>query len=80
MTDAAEVFAAFRSEIVPQTPLRSAITSAYRAPEPECLPTLLKLATASVDEANRIRTLASKLVAKLRTKTRSSGVEGLIHE
>ena len=80
MTDAADVFAAFRSEIVPQTPLRSAITSAYRAPEPECVPPLLKLATASVDEANRVRTLAGSLVAKLRAKTRSSGVEGLIHE
>src|ERR1700733_5564956 len=80
MTDAAEVFAAFRSELVPQTPLRSAITSAYRAPEPECLAPLLKLATASVDEANRIRTLARSLVAKLRAKTHSSGVEGLIHE
>jgi RHH-type transcriptional regulator, proline utilization regulon repressor / proline dehydrogenase / delta 1-pyrroline-5-carboxylate dehydrogenase len=80
MTDAADVFAAFRSEIVSQTPLRSAITSAYRAPEPECVPPLLKLATASADEANRIGTLARSLVAKLRGKTRSSGVEGLIHE
>ena len=80
MTDAADVFAAFRSEIVSQTPLKSAITSAYRAPEPECVPPLLKLATASADEANRIRTLARSLAAKLRAKTRSSGVEGLIHE
>ena len=40
MTDAADVFAAFRSEIVSQTPLRSAITAAYRAPEPECVPPL----------------------------------------
>ncbi len=80
MTDAADVFAAFRSELVPQTPLRTAITAAYRAPEPECVPPLAKLATASADEANRIRTLAGSLVAKLRGKTRSSGVEGLIHE
>jgi RHH-type transcriptional regulator, proline utilization regulon repressor / proline dehydrogenase / delta 1-pyrroline-5-carboxylate dehydrogenase len=80
MTDAAGIFAAFRSEVLPQSPLRSAITSAYRAPEPECVPPLLKLATANTDEANRIRTLADDLVAKLRAKTRSSGVEGLIHE
>ena len=80
MTDAADVFAAFRSEVVPQTPLRSAITAAYRVPEPQCVPPLLKLATANADEANRIRTLARNLVAKLRAKTRSSGVEGLIHE
>ena len=60
MTDAADVFAAFRSEVAPQTPLRSAITAAYRAPEPECVPPLLKLATANADEANRIRTLAQE--------------------
>ncbi|HEY5203445.1 MAG TPA: trifunctional transcriptional regulator/proline dehydrogenase/L-glutamate gamma-semialdehyde dehydrogenase [Roseiarcus sp.] len=80
MSDAADVFAAFRSEIVSQTPLRGAITAAYRIPEPECLPPLLKLATANADEAGRIRTLASSLVSELRAKTRSSGIEGLIHE
>ena len=77
---AADLFAAFRSEVMPQTPLRSAITAAYRAPEPQCVPPLVELATANGDEANRIRTLAGSLVAKLRAKTRSSGVEGLIHE
>jgi RHH-type transcriptional regulator, proline utilization regulon repressor / proline dehydrogenase / delta 1-pyrroline-5-carboxylate dehydrogenase len=80
MTDAADVFAAFRSGVAPQTPLRRAITAAYRIPEPHCVPPLLELASASADEAMRIRTLAHGLVAKLRTKTRSSGVEGLIHE
>ena len=80
MIDAADIFAAFRCEVAPQTPLRTAITAAYRAPEPESVPALLKLATANTDEANRIRTLADDLAAKLRTKTRSSGVEGLIHE
>ena len=44
------------------------------------MPPLLELATANADEASRIRTLARNLVAKLRAKTRSSGVEGLIHE
>jgi RHH-type proline utilization regulon transcriptional repressor/proline dehydrogenase/delta 1-pyrroline-5-carboxylate dehydrogenase len=80
MIDAADVFAAFRSEIVSQTPLRRVITAAYRAPEPECVPPLLELATANAEEAKRIRALAHGLVAKLRAKTRSSGVEGLIHE
>jgi RHH-type proline utilization regulon transcriptional repressor/proline dehydrogenase/delta 1-pyrroline-5-carboxylate dehydrogenase len=80
MTDAADVFAAFRAEMVSQTPLRSAITAAYRVPEPQCVPPLLELATANADEANRIQTIAHSLVAKLRAKTRSSGVEGLIHE
>jgi RHH-type transcriptional regulator, proline utilization regulon repressor / proline dehydrogenase / delta 1-pyrroline-5-carboxylate dehydrogenase len=80
MTDATDIFVAFRSEVVCQTSLRTAITAAYRAPEPECVPPLVELATANADEANRIRTLARSLVAKLRAKTRSSGVEGLIHE
>ena len=80
MADAADVFAAFRSELAPQTPLRSAITAAYRAPEPQCMPPLIELAAASADEASSIRTIASSLVGRLRAKTRSSGVEGLIHE
>ncbi len=80
MTDAADIFAAFRSELLSETPLRAAITAAYRRPEPECLPPLLELATASADEARRIKTLARTLVARLRAKTRSSGVEGLIYE
>ncbi|HEY6517845.1 MAG TPA: trifunctional transcriptional regulator/proline dehydrogenase/L-glutamate gamma-semialdehyde dehydrogenase [Roseiarcus sp.] len=80
MTHAAHVFAAFRSEVVSQTPLRSAITAAYRVPETQCVPPLLKLATANADEAGRIRTLARNLVGELRAKTRLSGVEGLIHE
>ena len=70
MTDAADIFAAFRCEVAPQTPLRTAITAAYRAPEPQCVPPLLELATANADEANRIRTLAGSLVVKLRAKTR----------
>ena len=77
MTD---VFAAFRSEVMVQTPLRGAITAAYRSPEPECVPPLVELATANADEARRIEALAGSLVMKLRAKTRSSGVEGLIHE
>src|SRR5579864_1194131 len=76
----ADVFAAFRSEVVAQTPLRSAITAAYRSPEPQCVPPLIGLATASAEEARRIEALARSLVVKLRAKTRSSGVEGLIHE
>jgi RHH-type proline utilization regulon transcriptional repressor/proline dehydrogenase/delta 1-pyrroline-5-carboxylate dehydrogenase len=80
MTDDADIFAAFRSEIVSQTPLRSAITAAYRVPEPQCVPPLIEQATANPEEADHIRTLARDLVTKLRAKTRSSGVEGLIHE
>src|SRR5580658_8332684 len=80
MTDVADVFAAFRSDVIPQTPLRAAITAAYRRPEPECVPPLIELAALRPDEAERAKTLARLLVARLRAKTRSSGIEGLIQE
>ena len=80
MTDAADVFAAFRPDVLPQTPLRAAITAAYRRPEPECVPPLVAIAAAKPDEAGRVDALARRLVVSLRGKTRSSGVEGLIHE
>jgi RHH-type proline utilization regulon transcriptional repressor/proline dehydrogenase/delta 1-pyrroline-5-carboxylate dehydrogenase len=80
MTDAADIFAAFRPEVLSQSPLRAAITAAYRRPEPKCVPPLIAMAAADPNEAGRIKTLARSLVASLRTMTRSSGVEGLIHE
>jgi RHH-type transcriptional regulator, proline utilization regulon repressor / proline dehydrogenase / delta 1-pyrroline-5-carboxylate dehydrogenase len=76
----ANPFAALRSEILAQSPLRAAITAAYRRPEPDCVAPLLNLATLNEDQAKRVDALARKLVASLRGKTRSSGVEGLIHE
>ena len=76
----ANPFAAFRPEVVTQTPLRAAITAAYRRPEPECVPPLLDLAALTPDQAGRVEVLARSLVTKLRAKTRSSGVEGLIYE
>src|SRR5271165_4263270 len=76
----ANPFAAFRSEVLTQTPLRAAITAAYRRPEPECVPPLIDLAALAPDQSHRVEALARSLVAKLREKTRSSGVEGLIHE
>src|SRR5271170_7219190 len=80
VTQAADVFAAFRSEVLLQTPLRAAITAAYRRPEQECAPPLIAVAAANPDQAKRIDALARSLVARLRAKTRSSGVDGLIHE
>ena len=76
----ANPFAAFRSEVVVQPPLRQAITAAYRRPEQECVPPLLELAALALDQAEKVEALARSLVTKLRGKTRSSGVEGLIHE
>ena len=73
-------FASFRSEIVAETPLRAAMTLAARQPEPECVPPLLALAELKPGEAERVDALARRLVTRLRAKTRTSGVEGLIHE
>src|SRR5258708_14666794 len=39
-------FLEFAQSILPQTPLRAAITAAWHRPEPECLPVLLPLARA----------------------------------
>jgi RHH-type transcriptional regulator, proline utilization regulon repressor / proline dehydrogenase / delta 1-pyrroline-5-carboxylate dehydrogenase len=73
-------FAALSSEIVAQSPLRAAITAAYRRPEPESVIPLLDQAAVAPAEAKRIDALARSLVSRLRGKTHSSGVEGLIHE
>jgi RHH-type proline utilization regulon transcriptional repressor/proline dehydrogenase/delta 1-pyrroline-5-carboxylate dehydrogenase len=76
----ANPFAAFRSEVLAQAPLRAAITAAYRRPEPEAVPPLLELAAIAPDQARQAEVLARSLVTRLREKTRSSGVEGLIYE
>ncbi|GAA5236146.1 trifunctional transcriptional regulator/proline dehydrogenase/L-glutamate gamma-semialdehyde dehydrogenase [Verticiella sediminum] len=71
-------FIEFAQSIAPQSVLRAAITSAYRRPEPECLPVLI--AQARVENAAGTRALAHKLVTALRGKRLGSGVDGLIHE
>ncbi len=73
-------FRAFARSVQPQSALRAAITAAYRRPEPECLPPLLAEATLPKPKADAARQLARTLTEKLRAKSRSGGVEGLIHE
>ena len=63
-----------------RTPLRAAITAAWRRPEPECLPPLIEQAKLTPARTARARALATRLVEALREKTPSGGVEGLIHE
>ena len=73
-------FAAFAGDIRPQSPLRAAITAATRAPEPDCVRTLIeqdRLPDAVAAEAER---LARNLVERLRAKPRAGGVEGLVQE
>src|SRR5690242_16150265 len=73
-------FRTFAQSIRPQNPLREAITSAYRRPEPECLPPLIAAASLPAETMAAATSLARSLVAVLRGKARRGGVEGLIHE
>lgn len=72
-------FLDFAQSVAPQTVLRSAITSAYRRAEAECMPMLLTLADQG-EKNEQVIELARKLVNALRNKRLGSGVDGLIHE
>ncbi len=74
-------FLEFAQSILPQTPLRAAITAAWHRPEPECLPVLLPLARAQdAQQADRVRELATRLVQGLRDAPAGSGVAALVQE
>jgi delta-1-pyrroline-5-carboxylate dehydrogenase (PutA C-terminal domain) len=73
-------FADFAPPIRPQSPLRQAITAAYRGPEPECLQPLLVDATLPETMRLDVRDTARRLITALRAKHTGSGVEGLVHE
>ena len=73
-------FQAFVQSLRPQSPLREAITSAYRRPEPHCLPPLVEAATLPAETMAEATALARRLVERLRAKGHGGGVEGLIHE
>jgi RHH-type transcriptional regulator, proline utilization regulon repressor / proline dehydrogenase / delta 1-pyrroline-5-carboxylate dehydrogenase len=72
-------FDALQAEIKPeQTPLRAAITAAYRRDETEAVEWLLAQGARASDDAY---SLAHRLVSAVREKrTRSSGVDALMHE
>jgi RHH-type proline utilization regulon transcriptional repressor/proline dehydrogenase/delta 1-pyrroline-5-carboxylate dehydrogenase len=73
------LFAALRAEIKPaQTPLRAAVTAAYRRDEATAVAWLLAQGARANGEA---AALAHKLVSQVRAKrTRASGVDALMHE
>lgn len=73
-------FQAFAQSIRQQSPLRTAITAAWRRPETECVPPLIERARLPAARTAAARSLATRLVETLREKTPSGGVEGLIHE
>jgi len=73
-------FAAFAPPVRPATPLRQAITAAYRRDEAEALVPLI--AAATLDDATRaaIRETATQLVTGLRARKRGGAVESLVQE
>ncbi len=73
-------FSRFAPPVRAQSPLRQAITHAYRRSEPEALRPLLAEATLPEATARTVRQTATALVLALRSKPRGSGVEGLVHE
>jgi RHH-type proline utilization regulon transcriptional repressor/proline dehydrogenase/delta 1-pyrroline-5-carboxylate dehydrogenase len=73
-------FARFAPPVSAPTPLRGAITAAYRRPEIEAMQPLLEAAT--LDESTRaaVRETARGLVTALRAERKTSPVEGLVQE
>ncbi|WP_298671616.1 proline dehydrogenase family protein, partial [uncultured Sphingomonas sp.] len=74
------LFADFAPPIRPQSPLRQAITAAYRRPEPECVAELVEQAMLPAPVVAAAADTATALIAALRAKHKGDGVEGLVHE
>jgi RHH-type proline utilization regulon transcriptional repressor/proline dehydrogenase/delta 1-pyrroline-5-carboxylate dehydrogenase len=79
-SDVIPLFSQFAIPIRQQSPLRQAITAAYRRPEPECVPPLLAAAELSPEVKAAIADTARKLIVALRAKHKGGGVEGLVQE
>ncbi len=73
-------FAAFAPAIREATPLRSAITAAYRLDETEALAPLITSATLDPETHAAVHETARDLVTRMRAEHRGTGVEGLVQE
>ncbi|RYD62031.1 MAG: trifunctional transcriptional regulator/proline dehydrogenase/L-glutamate gamma-semialdehyde dehydrogenase, partial [Sphingomonadales bacterium] len=73
-------FAAFAPAIREASPLRAAITAAYRRNEAACVVPLLAAATLDEPMQAQVRETSRHLVATLRANHKGTGVEGLVHE
>ena len=75
-------FSMFHREVMPAaTPLRAAVTAAYRRDESAAVQWLLQQVKSNPEWTAATQALAGKLVQAVRTKrTRSSGVDALMHE
>ncbi|WP_414899602.1 trifunctional transcriptional regulator/proline dehydrogenase/L-glutamate gamma-semialdehyde dehydrogenase [Sphingomonas flavalba] len=74
------LFAAFAPPIREQSPLRRAITAAYRRPEPDCVRPLLDAAALPPETQAAARDTARALITALRANRSTGGVEGLVQE
>ncbi len=64
-----------------QTPLRDAITDAYRQDEAQAVSDLLTIAHMDAQEREAVGALARRLVTQVRaSRTKASGVDALMHE
>jgi RHH-type proline utilization regulon transcriptional repressor/proline dehydrogenase/delta 1-pyrroline-5-carboxylate dehydrogenase len=73
-------FADFAPPVREQSPLRQAITAAYRRSEPDCLASLIEQATMPPAERSAVRETARALITALRARRNGGGVEGLVQE
>jgi len=73
-------FAAFIADIQRHDALRAAIDAAYRVPETECLPALLRAATLPAPAKAKAQALARQLVEGLRARPTTGLVQGLMRE
>jgi RHH-type proline utilization regulon transcriptional repressor/proline dehydrogenase/delta 1-pyrroline-5-carboxylate dehydrogenase len=73
-------FVDFAPSIGRPTPLRHAVTAAYRRSEAECLAPLLEAATPDAGTRLAIRDLALDLTTTLRASHKGRGIEGLVQE
>jgi RHH-type proline utilization regulon transcriptional repressor/proline dehydrogenase/delta 1-pyrroline-5-carboxylate dehydrogenase len=78
--NASQPFGDFAPPIRVQSPLRRAITAAYRLPETECLPPLVEAATLTDATKADVARTARTLIEALRAKHKGTGVEGLVQE
>lgn len=82
VTTSTSPFAALRAELLVNiSPLRNAITNAYRRNETEAVQYLLSQVNSYPSLQNSVAELAKKLVSSVRQqRTRASGVDALMHE
>ena len=73
-------FAALAADVLRQTPLRTAVSAAYRPPEPEIVPPLIEAAKLEPVLERAAAATARRLVTALRAKPKRGGVEGLVQE